>query len=94
MSHKLQPAGVGPPRDGADRPPPQGPASNVEGPPKPITDSPQTTTGRRDRGAIFREAFRRGARDALTRAGRRLPPEHRHIIEALASEYELAAGDG
>jgi hypothetical protein len=84
-----------PPRDDADRPPPQGPASNVEGPPKPNTDAPHiTAVGRRDHGAIFREAFRRGARDALTRAGRRLPPEHRHIIEALASEYEPAAGDG
>ena len=42
----------------------------------------------------FREGFRRGAQDALRAAGRHLPPETWHIIEALADQYELAGSDG
>jgi hypothetical protein len=42
----------------------------------------------------WRDGFRAGAADALRVAGRRLPAETWHIIEALADQYELAAGDG
>ncbi|MGO9155888.1 hypothetical protein [Mycobacterium sp.] len=42
----------------------------------------------------WRDGFRAGAADALRVAGRRLPVETWHTIEALADAYELAGGDG
>jgi hypothetical protein len=42
----------------------------------------------------WREGFGYGFRDALRLAARRLPPECWHVMEALASEYELAGSDG
>jgi hypothetical protein len=41
----------------------------------------------------WRDGFAAGAADALRVAGRRLPVETWHIVEALADAYELAAGD-
>lgn len=43
--------------------------------------------------AGWRAGFRAGAVDALRVAGRRLPVETWHIVEALADQYELAADD-
>jgi hypothetical protein len=45
-------------------------------------------------GYAWREGFGYGFRDALRLAGRRLPPEYWHVVEALADEFDLAAGDG
>jgi hypothetical protein len=42
----------------------------------------------------WKHGFAAGAADALRVAGRRLPVETWHIVEALASEYELAGSDG
>jgi hypothetical protein len=41
----------------------------------------------------WRDGFGYGFRDALRLAGRRLPPEYWHIVEALADEFDLAGGD-
>jgi hypothetical protein len=38
----------------------------------------------------WRDGFRAGAADALRVAGRRLPAEHWHVVEALADAYEAA----
>lgn len=40
---------------------------------------------------VWRDGFAYGFRDALRLAGRRLPPEARPIIDALADEYDLAS---
>ncbi len=41
----------------------------------------------------WRDGFRAGAADALRVAGRRLPVEHWHVVEALADAYELVGDD-
>lgn len=43
---------------------------------------------------VWRDGFAHGFHDALRIAGRRLPPEARHLIDALADAYALAGGDG
>jgi hypothetical protein len=53
-------------------------------------------TGRRHLGLYasgWRDGFSAGAADALRVAGRHLPVETWHTIEALADAYELAGGD-
>jgi hypothetical protein len=40
----------------------------------------------------WRDGFTAGAIDALRQAGRQLPPESWHLVEALANAYELAGG--
>jgi hypothetical protein len=42
----------------------------------------------------WRDGFKAGAADALRVAGRHLPAETWPVVEALASEYDLAGGDG
>jgi hypothetical protein len=42
--------------------------------------------------AGWRHGFTAGAVDALRVAGRQLPPESWHVVEALADAYELAGG--
>ena len=57
-----------------------------------VTTDRSGSSFRRHPGAIFREAFRRGARDALARAALRLP-ECRSALGDLADDYELASDD-
>jgi hypothetical protein len=81
--------------------------SKLGAPPPSSSPTPTTTTkqkpghahcitGRRHIGRYasgWRDGFRAGAADALRVAGRHLPPETWHAIEALADAYELAADD-
>lgn len=64
--------------------------------PAPVTtakvDNSDSSGYRRHPGEIFREAFRRGARDALTRAAGRLP-ECQSVLDELRGDYELVSDD-
>lgn len=45
-------------------------------------------------GATFRDGFAHGFRDGLRIAARRLPPDMRPVLEAIADDYDLSSGDG
>jgi hypothetical protein len=89
--------GLGPPEnDAAREASPTCPGTASKGLAKTHTRQGKRITGDRHLGlyaAGWRDGFSAGAADALRVAGRHLPPETWHVVEALADQYDLAAGD-
>ena len=90
-------ARTGPPDDAAREAHHTCPGTCVKGARQNPHRHPQGTTAPRHIGgyaSAWRHGFAYGFRDALRLAARRLPAEAWSVLDALASEYDLAGGDG